>query len=86
MATYGPMRLTLDDQIVALPMEALSFAPDSGIPVLASHTILEMKYRVELPAVLRHLVEVFGLNPSPVSKYRLSADALALTAERAASA
>jgi hypothetical protein len=86
LATYGPMRLTLDDQIVALPTQDLSFGPGSGVPVLTTHTIVEMKYRVELPAVLKHLVEVFTLEATSVSKYRLSVDALSLTTEGAASA
>jgi hypothetical protein len=86
MGTCGPIRLTLDDQILALPMQRLSFAPQPSVPVLTTHTIVEMKYRSELPAVLRHLVEVFKLEPASVSKYRLSVRALSLTAESAANA
>jgi hypothetical protein len=82
--THGPLRLTLDDHIVARPVTALTFAPGPAVPVLATHTILEMKYRQALPAVLRHMVEAFGLETTAVSKYRLSADALSLVTKRAA--
>jgi hypothetical protein len=81
-----PVRLTLDDQIAAIAAAGTSFAPAVGVPVLAARTVLEIKYRRELPALMRHLVELFALEPAPVSKYRLAVDALSLPAASQASA
>ncbi len=44
--------------------------------MIEQFAIVEMKYRRELPAVLRRAVEMFKLTPAPVSKYRLGFDAL----------
>jgi hypothetical protein len=76
MGPYGPMRLTFDDEIKAQPNATTIFAPDGGRPVIADHVIIEMKFCVETPAVMKHLVEAFGLSPAPISKYRLSLDEL----------
>ncbi|HVZ21388.1 MAG TPA: polyphosphate polymerase domain-containing protein [Vicinamibacterales bacterium] len=73
---YGPFRLTFDDEIVAQPASALAFEGIDGLRVLTSHTIVEMKFRVELPAVFKHLVETFALEPASISKYRLGLDVL----------
>jgi hypothetical protein len=72
MGPYGPMRLTFDDEIKAQPNVTTLFAPDGGTRVVDNHAIIEMKYCVETPAVMKHLVEEFGLSPAPISKYRLS--------------
>src|SRR6187549_2521465 len=58
---YGAMRLTFDDKVRVQPCFGLQFDPPAGIPVLETHTIIEMKYRAALPAVFRHLIEEFGL-------------------------
>jgi hypothetical protein len=76
LGPYGPYRLTFDEDIVAQPATALAFRPAGGIRVMATHTIVEMKFRLELPAVFKHLVETFALQPTSVSKYRLGLDAL----------
>lgn len=73
---YGPMRLTFDDGILVQPCGTPAFAPAGGHTVLPDHTIIEMKFRVDMPAVLKHLVEAFRLQPTSVSKYRLSLEAL----------
>jgi hypothetical protein len=78
MGPYGPYRLTFDDGIIVRPASALAFQYGDGLPVLTSHTIVEMKFRLELPAVFKHLVETFALQPTSVSKYRLGLDALRL--------
>ncbi len=75
---WGPMRLTLDEQLRAQPANGLVFEPAAGIPVLENQTILELKFRVEMPALFRQLVEEFTLAPAAISKYRLSVDALDL--------
>jgi hypothetical protein len=74
---FGPMRLTFDEQIIAQPCDRFEFLPISGVPVVPANVIIEMKYCVEAPAVLRNLVEEFKLEPAGISKYRFSLDALA---------
>jgi len=76
---FGPMRLTFDDQITAQRCERFEFAPPAGVPVRDDQLIIEMKYCVEPPAVLRNLVEEFKLIPAAISKYRLSIDAMSST-------
>jgi hypothetical protein len=78
---FGPMRLTFDESIVAQPCDRFEFAPITGVPTLRDRVIIEMKYCVEPPAVLRHVVEEFKLEPMGVSKYRLSLDALAASGQ-----
>ena len=73
---YGTVRLTFDNEIAAQPCYGPQFDPPAGVPVLETRAIVEMKYRAVLPAVLRHLVEEFALEPTSVSKYRLSLEAL----------
>jgi hypothetical protein len=76
LGPYGPYRLTFDEDIVVQPATALVFQPGNGLRVLPTHTIVEMKFRLDLPAVFKHLVETFALQPTSVSKYRLGLDAL----------
>jgi hypothetical protein len=38
--------------------------------------IIEMKYCVEIPGLLKELVETFSLSPAAISKYRLSMERL----------
>lgn len=76
MGPYGPMRLTFDEHLLAQPNGTCNFAADNGVPVLTGQVIMEMKYCVDTPAVFRHLVQDFMLSPAPISKYRLSVDAL----------
>jgi hypothetical protein len=75
--TFGPLRVTFDEGLVARPNQGLTFEPeDTGCCVLEASTIVEIKFRVDMPAVLRQLVETFALEPASISKYRLSMDAL----------
>jgi hypothetical protein len=73
---YGPMRLTFDDDVRAQDNLTTLFSPDLGTPVHTGHVIIEMKFCIETPVVMKHLVETFQLSPAPVSKYRLAQDAL----------
>jgi VTC domain-containing protein len=74
---YGPIRLTLDENIRALPAAGLVFDDTTdGTTLAASHVILELKFRFEIPVIFKLLVEEFALNPQPISKYRLAAVAL----------
>jgi hypothetical protein len=76
MGSFGPMRLTFDDGILAQPCTRFGFDPRSGVPVLPAASIVEMKFCVKMPPVFLELVERFNLRPAPLSKYRMSLDAL----------
>ena len=71
-----PVRFTMDTNLRVLPMPDRAFLPGVGFPVMEDQAIVEMKYRRELPAVLRRAVEMFKLTPAAVSKYRVGFDAL----------
>lgn len=86
MTNYGPIRLTMDERVRAWPATGLVFNDsDEGTALSESRIILELKYRVEMPALFKALLEGFDLTPQPVSKYRLAAAALGLVAEFEAS-
>ena len=72
----GPIRLTLDEQVRALPFAGLSFGGGLGAPVVGERLILELKYSVKMPEAFETLVERFGLVPQTASKYRLGVVAL----------
>ena len=81
-AENGPVRLTMDTNLRALPMFDKAFLPGVGLPLapfMNNQVILELKYRVELPAVFRKLVAEFTLSRAKVSKYRQGLAALNLT-------
>lgn len=71
-----PVRFTIDTNLRVLPMPDRAFLPGVGFPVIEQQAIVEMKYRRELPAILRRAVETFKLTPVAVSKYRLGFAAL----------
>jgi hypothetical protein len=73
----GPVRLTLDDALRASPAERLAFANGvNGVRLIEQEMILELKFRVDVPAIFKRLVEEFGLRPQVASKYRLGIAAL----------
>jgi hypothetical protein len=71
MATGGLMRMTLDTNLRVLPMPDRASIPGVGFPLIQGQCIVELKYRLALPALFKELVETFRLAPSPVSKYRI---------------
>jgi hypothetical protein len=71
MAAHGTMRMTIDTNLRVLPMPDRAFIPGVGFPLIEGKAIVELKYRVDVPALFRELVETFKLAPSPVSKYRI---------------
>ncbi len=75
---YGTARLTLDAHLRAWRTNSFEFQTGEPDPVLPGRVILEMKFRVEMPAVFKVLVEQFHLSPGGVSKYRSSIIALSL--------
>ena len=76
MASAGTMRMTIDTNLRVLPMPDRAFIPGVGFPLIEGECIVELKYRVTLPALFKQLVETFRLAPSPVSKYRIGLGAL----------
>jgi hypothetical protein len=71
MASGGHMRMTIDTNLRVLPMPDRAFIPGVGFPLIQGQCIVELKYRLALPALFKELVETFRLAPSPVSKYRI---------------
>jgi len=77
MTDYGLIRLTVDDEILARPIQKLAFDDVSPATRLSNdQVIIEMKFRVAMPTAFKELVERFTLNPKRISKYRLAAVAL----------
>jgi hypothetical protein len=77
---YGPIRLTLDEDLRAQPTDHLCFSAPEGMPICADQVILELKFRYAMPTLFKYLVEEFALSPQPLSKYRLAVTALNLAA------
>jgi hypothetical protein len=75
-APTGPVRMTIDTNLRVLPMPDRGFLPGTGFPLIENQVIVEVKYRVEPPALVRRFAETFQLAPQPVSKYRLGLGAL----------
>jgi hypothetical protein len=80
MSAAGPLRLTVDDQLAAWAADGYSLAaPPAPVDLLTGQVILELKFRQEVPALFKRLVETFDLAPQKLSKYRTAAPALGLT-------
>jgi hypothetical protein len=75
----GPLRLTIDHEILASPVEAIAFTDIPSIHLLPGRTILEFKYPAHLPAMFKRLIEEFRLEPRSISKYRLAVRSIGLT-------
>lgn len=80
MTGNGPIRLTLDEDLRALPVDAVEFQSGAGVPLNPGSCILELKFRYAMPVVFKHLLAEFGLNPQPISKYRLAVQSLGYAA------
>lgn len=76
MCPEGLARLTLDGMLRAAPAEQHAFSREHGGRFLENRMILELKYRVRVPAVFRRLIEEFALERESASKYRLAMAAL----------
>lgn len=68
---YGPFRMTVDSNLHVLPMPARAFLLGVGMPVLTDKCIVEMKYCMEVPAILKKMVEEVKLEIQKVSKFRV---------------
>ena len=76
MCPEGLARLTLDGTLRAAHAEAAAFPRGDEVTFLGHGMILELKYRVRVPAIFRRLVEEFALERGSASKYRLAMAAL----------
>lgn len=69
----GAIRLTVDDDIRTVATQHLAFNGSAhGVPLLEGQMIIELKFRAEIPALFRQMIEKFNLTAQPVSKYRLA--------------
>lgn len=68
---HGAVRVTVDTNLRVLPMPDRAFIPGVGLPLIQDKCIVEVKYRVELPAIIRRFAETFKLEAVAVSKYRI---------------
>jgi hypothetical protein len=75
MTDAGPIRLTLDTHLRAIPVDVPDFQPMDEPAPLQTQTIVELKFRGAMPAVFKRIVEEFALLPERVSKYRLGIEA-----------
>ncbi len=76
----GEIRLTLDRELRAQPVDSFAFGEgERGVPVIpgGANQILELKFRNRMPVVFRDLMRELVLKPQPVSKFRLAAGVLA---------
>jgi hypothetical protein len=78
----GPIRLTVDQDLRALPAHFYAFSdPAAGVVLSPDQRILELKYKLEIPGLFKQLLQEFNLRPQPSSKYRLAVAALELKNE-----
>jgi len=76
----GPIRLTLDKDLRAIPVDSFAFRDASEATPLFpgdERLILELKFAKRMPVLFRELIDELVLTPQPVSKFRLAAGALA---------
>ncbi|MCX6627322.1 MAG: polyphosphate polymerase domain-containing protein [Candidatus Solibacter sp.] len=73
----GTVRLTLDEDLRASRVSHPEYLPVAGGKLLLrDHAILEMKFRMALPALFKQIMEEFRLRQRPVSKYSLAVTGL----------
>jgi hypothetical protein len=76
---HGKVRMTLDMDLRVLPLPDGAFLPGVGLPLLPESNIIEVKYCVTLPPILRDMISQFSLTTQPVSKYRAGLALLGLS-------
>jgi hypothetical protein len=81
MSSTGPLRLTIDRQIIATSINSVAFTSYPGVEVLPGQEVLELKYRVHVPPLFKRLIERFKLDPRAISKYRMGVEALGLVGD-----
>lgn len=78
LTSNGPIRLTLDDNVCARPIEDAFFVDDIQPIRLTTEVVVEMKFRREMPLLFRELAALFNLTPRPFSKYHSAVETLQL--------
>ena len=80
MSVTGPLRMTIDERLRAWPVNDFTWARPSAdeVDVIGEHMVVELKYRISLPALFKQLIETFNLPPGKFSKYRAAMPALGL--------
>jgi hypothetical protein len=78
MTPYGPIRLTIDCDLHGTPVDELKFTEEKGSLLIDGFSVLELKFRRELPVLFKNLLQEFALNPEPFSKYRQAVKILQL--------
>ncbi len=85
MTANGPIRLTIDENVRALPATGLYFnLRDDGVLLREDPIIVELKFRFETPILFKELVERFRLNAQSISKYRKAVATLGFVPDVAA--
>jgi hypothetical protein len=73
----GPIRLTLDDALHVAATKRPTFGhAGASVPILDGCMIVELKFRADVPALFKRLVEEFRIVPQTASKYRIGMAAL----------
>ena len=72
----GPLRLTLDRNVRTQNSDRWLVEEIVDGPRLTEEVLLELKFRRHLPGLFKGLMQDFGLEPGPLSKYRLAIRAL----------
>lgn len=75
MTDYGPVRFTIDEQLIGCPTDGIEFRPFDNAASMTPSMIVEMKFRGPIPATFKVVAEEFSLEPARVSKYRLALEA-----------
>ena len=83
ISPHGKVRMTIDFDLRVLPLPDRAFLPGTGLPLMQSHNIIEVKYCVTLPAIFQDLISQFALEPQALSKYRAGLALLGLSPEAA---
>lgn len=79
MTASGPIRLTVDEDIHALPVSGYRFDErERGLELSRDLRIVEIKFRGAMPALFKEAIERFLLVPAGSSKYRQAVDALGI--------
>jgi hypothetical protein len=72
--------LTLDSNVRAQAASHWHVEEIAQGPTLTDQVLLELKFRRHLPGLFRVMMQDFGLEPGPLSKYRIAIHALGKTA------
>ena len=83
----GLTRLTMDEDVRAWRVDLPQYLPlVGGTPLLDTRAILELKFRVAMPALFTQMIEEFRLSAQAVSKYQLAVAGLGCAPSYASSA